>query len=261
MVDINRGHVFKNPFEKVSLHLDRLAQLRRFGPVAESSTSVRPRLLFVNSMSDFWHEQVPDEAIHQALDAFEKYPTTVFQILTKRPVRARKLLTDRYGNSGIPPQMWFGVSVEDNRVAGRLNIMRRLKEQTGGNMTLFASVEPIVGPTDQIDFTGLDWVITGGESGPGARLMQREWLLPAIERARLAGARIWHKQSGTKQSHPNLSESPAHWKITERFQWLIDHGWEHLPQEKGGATVDRATYRELPLSFHQLKAKLSDTLI
>ena len=265
LVDRNRGNVFRNPFETVSMHLDRLAQLRKFGPIVVSKTSVRPRMVFVNSISDFFFEQVPDEAIHQALDAFEQYPKTVFQILTKRPVRARKLLSARYGNKGIPSHMWFGASVEDNRVAGRLNIMRRLKDQVG-TMTLFASVEPIVGPTDAIDFTGLDWVITGGESGPGARVMQRGWLLPAIENAQKAGARVWHKQSGTMHSHPNLADAPSHdrnypLKITQRFQWLIDNGYELLPGEKGGATVDRVTYRDLPISFDQLQAKLSDTLI
>jgi protein gp37 len=261
MVDRDRGHVFRHAFETVTMHLDRLAQLRKFGPIRASTTSVRPRMLFVNSMSDFFHEQVPDEAIHQALDAFEQYPKTVMQILTKRPARARKLLVDRYANSGIPANMWFGASVEDNRVAGRLNIMRRLKDQTGGTMTLFASVEPIVGPTDAIDFTGLDWVITGGESGPGARVMQREWLLPAIENAQQAGARLWHKQSGTMRSHPNLDQAPAGLGITAKFKWLVENGWEVLPDEKGGATVDKQTYRDLPISYDQLKAKLSDSLL
>ncbi len=170
------------------------------------------------------------------------------------------MLTERYGNSDVPANMWIGFSVEDNRVAARLNVLRSIKERTGGGMTAFVSVEPIVGPTDQIDFTGIDWVIIGGESGPNARVMQREWLLPAIENAQKAGARIWLKQHGTMHSHPNLSEAPGQ-KITERFKWLVEHGWEVLPDEKGGATVDRATYRDLPLSYDQLKARMNDTLI
>jgi protein gp37 len=259
LVTANRGKVFRRPFNEVDVRLERLAQLRRLGPIAEKGVA-RPRMIFVNSVSDFFFEQVSDAVIHTALDAFEQYPRTVFQILTKRPVRARKLLSDRYGNSGVPANLWFGASVEDNRVAARLNVMRRLKDATGGNMTLFASVEPIVGPTDAIDFTGLDWVITGGESGPRSRVMQRAWLLPSIENARKAGARLWHKQSGTMQSHPNLSEAPAG-GITMRFQWLVDNGWESLPDEKGGATVDRATYRDLPLAYDQLKAKMNDSLI
>jgi protein gp37 len=262
LVTRDRGGVFGHPFNQVKLHLDRLKQLGKLGPIRDKETGqTRPRLIFVNSISDFFFEQVDDEAIHAALDAFEQYPRTVMQILTKRPIRARKMLTDRYGNSGIPANIWIGVSVESNEVAVRLKVLRDIRERTGGGGTFFASVEPIVGPTDKLDFTGLDWLITGGESGPGARIMQREWLMPPIEQSQRLGVRLWHKQSGTPWSHPNLSAAPAHLGIMARFQWLVDNGFEQLPKEKGGATVDRAVYRDLPLSFDQLAAKLSDSLI
>ena len=260
LVTADRGGVFRHPFEEVRIHLDRLAQLRRFQPIAEKSGALRPRLVFVNSISDFFFEQVPDHVIHTTLDAFERYPCTVFQILTKRPIRARRLLVDRY-RGGIPENIWIGMSCEDNRVAARLNVLRSIKERTGGTMTAFVSVEPIVGPTDAIDFTDLDWIITGGESGPGARIMQRDWLMPSIEQAQRRGIRLWHKQSGTMRSHPNLAESPEELGITARFRWLIEHGFEVLSHEKGGATVDRAIYRDLPLSYDRLTARMNDSLL
>jgi protein gp37 len=246
------------PFNQIVLHLDRLAQIRKMRPHVEADGKRRPYLCFVNSMSDFWHDDVPDAAIHQALDAFEAAPDTIFQILTKRPVRARKLLIGRYANSGLPDNLWIGASVEDNRVAARLNIMRTIKGRCGGNGTFFVSVEPIIGPTDAINFEAMDWIITGGESGPGARVMQRDWLLGAVNAARRAGIPLWHKQSGQPRSHPNWDRAPAALKQAERFRWLIDNGWERLPDEKGGATIDRATYRQFPAHYHQLSRRLNE---
>ena len=142
-------------------------------------------------------------------------------------------------------------------MAARLHILRTIKERTGGTMTTFASVEPIVGPTEQLDFTGLDWVITGGESGPGARLMERAWLLSAIEQTQARGIALWHKQSGTIRSHPNLTAAPERLNLTDRFRWLVMHGYELLPEEKGGATIDQRTYRSFPPSYHAMAARLT----
>jgi len=127
-------------------------------------------------------------------------------------------------------------------------------------MTAFTSIEPIIGPTDALDLSELDWAITGGESGAGARTMRREWLMPPIEQAQRRGVRLWHKQSGTIRSHPNLSAAPAG-GVNARFRWLIENGYELLPKEKGGATVDRVTHRDLPLAYDRLTAKLNDSLI
>ena len=124
-------------------------------------------------------------------------------------------------------------------------------------MTAFVSVEPIVGPSDVLRFDDLDWIITGGESGPRARIMQRGWLIPSIEECGRLGIALWHKQNGQMRSHPDLSQAPANLNLTGRFKWLVANGWELLPQEKGGATVNRRTFRDLPPSYHQLVAKLN----
>jgi protein gp37 len=244
------------PFNQVTLHLDRLSAIRKMRPHIDADGKRTPYLCFVNSMSDFWHDDVPDFAINTALDRFEEAPDTVFQILTKRPIRARKVLTARYGKSGLPANFWIGVSVEDNTVAARLNIMRSIRGRCGDG-TFFVSVEPIIGPTDAINLDGIDWVITGGESGPRARTMERAWLMGAVNTALRQNIPLWHKQSGQPRSHPNWDRSPATLNTAQRFKWLIDHGWERLPEEKGGATIDKSTYRQFPQHYHDLTRRLN----
>jgi protein gp37 len=213
--------------------------------------------VFTNSMSDAWHDKIPDDVIHKVLDVMEAHPLVQFQVLTKRIIRARKILVARY-RQGVPANFWIGVSAEDNRVAARLNVLRSIKDRTGGNMTAFVSVEPIIGPTDALDFTGIDWAIWGGESGPRARTMEPDWLLAGLERARSAGSAIWLKQHGTIRSNPLLPLAPPGLGITAKFQWLIDNGHELLGKEKGGATLaNGVTYREFPPQYHAAKMALN----
>jgi protein gp37 len=249
---------WRKRFDQVELHLERLKDVKRFRPLV-GEDGLLPHMVFVNSLSDFFFEQVPDETIHTVLDAMEEHPTIQWQILTKRPIRARKMLIARYGcGRGIPRHIWIGVTAEDNRVAKRLDILRSIGERTGGNPTLFASVEPIVGPTDQLDISAISWVITGGESGPGARRMERDWLVDAVDQVRRQGVALWHKQNGTVASHPNIDRVPQSITIPSRqLCWLHETGWEFLPREKGGATIDRQIYRQLPPAFDEVRAQLS----
>jgi protein gp37 len=258
---VNRWPSFGHRFDEVKLHLDRLKDIRKFRPLV-GPEGLLPHMVFVNSMSDFWHDAIPDDAIARILDVMEAHPAIIFQILTKRPIRARKILTARYLGKGIPRHIWIGVSTEDNRVAARLNIMRSIKQRTGSG-TFFVSVEPIVGPTDALDFTDMDQVITGGESGPGARRMERAWLMAAVETAKRQGAALWHKQNGTHPaSHPNIDKVPARIvKPAARFRWLRDFGWEVLPGEKGGGTIDRMTYRELPRAYYDTRDAMNASLL
>ena len=106
----------------------------------------------------------------------------------------RRIISDRYGNRGVPAHFWLGVTCEDNRVKRNLDIMRKTKDKVG-DFTAFVSVEPIVAPCDKLDFAGIDWVLTGGESGPHCRPMEYEWLEAANEKALSAGiaARSGHQ--------------------------------------------------------------------
>jgi protein gp37 len=256
---VNRLPNFRHKFEDVQLHLDRLSHIKRFQPLVDEDGGLKPHMVFVNSMSDFFHEQIADQVVHQILDVMEAWPHVIMQILTKRPVRARKLLVERYRGKGIPPHIWVGVTAEDNRVAKRLDIMRSIKERCAGG-TFFVSVEPIVEATDQLDFADMDWLISGGESGPRARRMQREWLMAAVQNATRMGIPLWHKQSGHVRSHPNIDRVPHGLaRPADQMRWLRDNGWEFLPHEKGGATVDKQTYRELPTAYHAIKEDLRRT--
>lgn len=238
---VNRLPTFNQRFDEVRLRLERLKDVRKFKPI-QVAGELLPHMVFVNSLSDFWHDDIPDDVVFRILDVMEAHPSVIFQILTKRPIRARKLLIQRYAGRGIPSHIWMGVTVEDNQVARRLDIWRTILERTGGG-TFFVSVEPLIGPADALDFTDMNWVITGGESGGGARIMQPDWLKHAIQNAQAAGAAVWHKQNGQIRSHPNLYRAPAALTLTSKFHWLIDHGWETLPKEKGGATIDKMISR------------------
>jgi len=105
----------------------------------------------------------------------------------------------------VPANLWLGVSAEDNRVKGRPNILRRLKDRLG-EFTAFVSVEPIVAPCDELDFTGIDWVLTGGESGPRARVMPFEYLEQANEKAIAAGIPLHLKQYGRPRNNPVVQQ-------------------------------------------------------
>lgn len=126
-----------------------------------------PRRIFVNSMSDLYHPEVPDDFIRRVFATMSAAHWHTFQILTKRSQRLRSL------GPGLrwQPNIWQGVSVEDNRVIGRIDDLRAVPAQVR-----FLSLEPLIGPLPSLNLTGIHWVIVGGESGPGARPMQRAWV-------------------------------------------------------------------------------------
>ncbi len=257
---VNRGLHGSRDFAELRFFPQRLADLRKFAPAKGADGLVEPKMVFVNSLSDFWHEAIPDDFIEKALDAFEAHPSTIMQILTKRPVRMRKVIAARYGNRGVPANFWLGVSAEDNRVKGRLNILRRLKDQVG-DFTAFCSVEPIVAPCDELDYAGLDWVLTGGESGPRCRPMEFSWLEQANEKAIEADIALHFKQFGAPRNNPLVVEmmrrSARGLSPTATLKMAVDLGAELAPHEKGGATYKGRVIQEKPPHWHKLKAELN----
>ncbi len=131
----------------------------------------QPRMIFVNSMSDLFHKEVPWEFTARVFDTMEKADWHTFQVLTKRSSLMRDFLRKRYGADRGPSHMWFGVSIEDGLKLSRL---RHLRQTPAG--IRFLSIEPLIGRIGKIDLSGIDWVIVGGESGPGARHMEPEWV-------------------------------------------------------------------------------------
>jgi protein gp37 len=118
----------------------------------------------VNSMSDLFHKEIPNEFIARIFDTMETASWHTFQVLTKRSSLMRDFLRERYGTQRGPSHMWFGVSVEDGTKTSRI---RHLREAPAG--VRFLSIEPLIGPMGELDLAEIDWVIVGGESGPGAR--------------------------------------------------------------------------------------------
>jgi len=128
----------------------------------------KPRVVFVNSMSDLFHEQVPLGFIREVFSVMNDNKRHTFQILTKRSERLRELapLLD------WPENIWMGVTIENNDYVARANDLRIIDAAIK-----FLSLEPLLGPIPNLDIKGIDWVIVGGESGPRARPMQEQWVL------------------------------------------------------------------------------------
>lgn len=147
----------------------------------------RPRTIFVNSMSDLFHQDVPPEFVGRVFDVMRRASWHTFQILTKRADRLRTL----DGRIEWAPNIWMGVSIENEEYLGRANQLRETHAQVK-----FLSLEPLLGPLRGLDLRGIDWVIVGGESGPGARPMLVAWVTEIRDRCRDARVPFFFKQWG-----------------------------------------------------------------
>jgi protein gp37 len=147
----------------------------------------RPLRIFVNSMSDLFHDDVPVEFIQRAFAVMREARWHQYQVLTKRSARLRELdpLLE------WAPQIWMGVSVENAQHVFRIDDLRRC-----GAKVKFLSLEPLLGPLDSLNLDGIDWVIVGGESGPGARYMRPEWVLDIRDQCNRGGVKFFFKQWG-----------------------------------------------------------------
>lgn len=149
----------------------------------------KSRRVFVNSMSDLFHPDVPGEFVRRIWNVMERTPQHHYQILTKRPQRMAALLKE------IAPQplqnVWLGTSVEDERVVERMDHLRDVPASVR-----FISFEPLIGDVGQIDLTNIHWAIVGGESGPRARPMDEEWVESILDQCLDAGTAFFFKQWG-----------------------------------------------------------------
>jgi len=151
-----------------------------------------PKMIFVNSMSDLFHEGVPDDYIEAVARVMVKADWHTYQVLTKRSPRLRSLLADRLRFAAKSKHIWWGVSVE-NRPYG-LPRLRDLQDSPAS--VRFLSVEPLLEDLGQIDLGGIHWVIVGGESGHGARPLRKEWVTSVRDQCRDAGIPFFFKQWG-----------------------------------------------------------------
>lgn len=147
----------------------------------------KPRVVFVNSMSDLFHEQIPVEFIQRVFGIMNDNKRHTFQILTKRPGRVCELAPLLKWSENI----WMGVTIENNDYVGRADDLRLVNAAIR-----FLSLEPLLGPVPDLELDGVDWIIVGGESGPGARPMKKEWVLEVKNLCERAGVPFFFKQWG-----------------------------------------------------------------
>jgi protein gp37 len=151
-----------------------------------------PRTVFVNSMSDLFHEEIPTEYIRRVFRTMSECPQHTFQILTKR---AKRLL-EVSSQVEWAPNIWMGVSVENQAYAQRIPYLQRVPAHIR-----FLSIEPLLGPISDLPLSGVHWVIVGGESGRGARPIRKEWVIDIFRQCRAARVPFFFKQWGGVQKH------------------------------------------------------------
>jgi protein gp37 len=147
----------------------------------------KPRMVFVNSMSDLFHNGVPEDFIRKVWSVMQRTPRHTFQVLTKRPERMAELTRDL----PVLPNVWLGTSVESAPYLFRLEHLRDVRAHVR-----FVSLEPLIGPVGRPDLSDIHWAIVGGESGPGARPMERNWVDDIHAACRTHGTSFFFKQWG-----------------------------------------------------------------
>jgi protein gp37 len=184
----------------------------------------RGRRIFVNSMSDLFHDDVPLAFIKDVFAVMVETPQHSYQLLTKRAERLERLANDL----PWPAQVWMGVSVESQDYVARIDHLRRVPAAVR-----FLSIEPLLGPIDDLDLTGIHWVIVGGESGPQARPMQADWVRSIRDACGAAGVAFHFKQWGgaNKKAAGRLLDG----RVWDEFP--NDEARAHPPlRSKGGST-------------------------
>ena len=183
----------------------------------------KQRIIFVNSMSDLFHEQVPLKYIQRVFEVMNETPH-IYQILTKRSERLKELSP----HLNWTPNIWMGVSVEEEKVSFRIADLIATKAKTK-----FLSIEPLIGHVENLYLEHIHWVIVGGESGPKARPMKKEWVDPILKKCKDANVPFFFKQWGKPKFNSN-TEDPTISK-------------EHPQHAKGGCHLDGQIYREMPI--------------
>ena len=182
-----KGHPYEQGFD-LRLVPEKLAEPLRWR---------RPKMIFVNSMSDLFHKDVPDEYIEAAAGVMCKANWHIYQVLTKRSERLREMLNSKLQFAASQGHIWWGVSVEDKKHGlPRISHLEAAQAQVR-----FLSVEPLLEDLGRIPLAGIHWVIVGGESGPGARPMQKEWVTAVRDQCAAAGVPFFFKQWGGVRKH------------------------------------------------------------
>jgi len=197
-----KGHPYEEGFDL------RLVPEKLYEPLRWRT----PKRVFVNSMSDLFHEKVPDSYIESVVDVMVKADWHTYQVLTKRSTRMRDLLETKLRFGADMPHIWWGTSVEDKQYGvPRIEHLRSAPARVR-----FLSIEPLLEDLGSLKLAGIHWVIVGGESGPGARPMQRDWVTSVRRQCRKQSVPFFFKQ------------------------------WGGVRKSKNGRMLDGRTYDEMP---------------
>lgn len=197
-------HRFHRSFE-VKLKPKRLKDIRTIPPGSK---------VFVNSMSDLFHEGIHFSFIRDVMDAIHSRPDVVFQILTKRPENIWKFLA---AGHYIPRNAWLGVSVEMRQFARRIYaLLKTTSFVSNMSPVRFVSFEPLIGDIGEIDFLGMvQWIIIGGETGPNHRPFNTDWARNLVRQAKEQGVAVWMKQLGGFRPGNSMEELPEDLRIRD----------------------------------------------
>ncbi len=208
---------YRNVF-KLTTHLEELQRPFKWK---------KSRLVFVNSMSDLFHEDVPDSFIQDVFKTMNETPQHTYQVLTKRAERLAQMDAD--GLLNWTSNIWLGTSVENTHkdVISRIDYLSKTKAHTK-----FLSCEPLLAALPSMNLSNIDWVIAGGESGRGARKVEKDWILNIQKQCKVANVPFFFKQWGDKKFNPN-PDDPTLVKGQENYA-------------KGGCELDGKVYREMP---------------
>jgi protein gp37 len=208
--------------------------------LAEPFTWSKPRMVFVNSMSDLFHDRIPDEYVELVAEVMGKANWHTYQVLTKRSQRMRHLLTTKLRFAAALPHIWWGVSVENRRHGfPRIDDLR-----IADPAMAFLSIEPLLEDLGPIDLRGIRWVIVGGESGAGARPMKRDWVVTIRQQCAQAGIPFFFKQWGGVRKNAAGRE-------------LDGKTYDELPLGTSQAVPDAAKRKSLARQYHPARVELT----
>ena len=233
------GHPFEPGFD-LKLRPERLDQPARWR---------RPRLIFVNSMSDLFHKNIGADFIGSVFDTMESADWHTYQVLTKRSSLMRNYVNKRYAGESAPSHIWLGVSIENK---GALSRLRHLQDTHAA--VRFVSFEPLLGPIGEVDLSGIHWVIAGGESGPGARPVKEDWLREIRNQCQdQGGVAFFFKQWGgrTPKAGGNMLDG-RQWLEYPTVGKCDDQWWNENRKMAAGAPVETSQMEVGPWAREKL---------
>ena len=199
-----KGHPYEQGFD-LRIWPSRLSQ---------PSSWKKPRMIFVNSMSDLFHKKIDRKYIDRVFNVMEETNWHVYQILTKRSSLMRNYIRQRYNNTLVPSHIWLGVSVENSTQKERIKHLQEINSEAR-----FISFEPLLGSIGRINLSGIAWAIVGGESGPRARPMELAWATNLRDRCEEEGIAFFFKQWGG--ANPKSGGRHLEGKEWNGFPWQI----------------------------------------